>query len=289
MKGIVLAGGEGTRLSPLTKVISKQILPIYDKPMIYYPISVLMLAGIKEILIISTSRDIVYFKDLLGDGSNLGINFYYKIQEKPRGLADAFILGEKFIGRSDVCLVLGDNLFYGANLQKMLEISKKETSTEKKAIIFGSYVPDPERYGVVEFEGKKIISLEEKPVNPKINYAVVGLYFYTNEVIEISKNVRPSDRGEIEISSVNNGVLNNNKLKLKLFNRGITWLDTGTPDSYNDANNFIKSIENRHGLKIAALEEISLRMNYITKDQLRNYLKNKPQSNYYNYLRKFIT
>ena len=289
MKGIVLAGGEGTRLSPLTKVISKQILPIYDKPMIYYPISVLMLAGIKEILIISTSRDIVYFKDLLGDGSNLGINFYYKIQEKPRGLADAFILGEKFIGRSDVCLVLGDNLFYGANLQKMLEISKKETSTEKKAIIFGSYVPDPERYGVVEFEGKKIISLEEKPVNPKSNYAVVGLYFYTNEVIEISKNVRPSDRGEIEISSVNNAFLNNNKLKLKLFNRGITWLDTGTPDSYNDANNFIKSIENRHGLKIAALEEISLRMNYITKDQLRNYLKNKPQSNYYNYLRKFIT
>ena len=289
MKGIVLAGGEGTRLSPLTKVISKQILPIYDKPMIYYPISVLMLAGIKEILIISTSRDIVYFKDLLGDGSSLGINFYYKIQEKPRGLADAFILGEKFIGNSDVCLVLGDNLFYGANLQKMLEISKKETSTEKKAIIFGSYVPDPERYGVVEFEGEKIISLEEKPVNPKSNYAVVGLYFYTNEVIEISKNVRPSDRGEIEISSVNNAFLNNNKLKLKLFNRGITWLDTGTPDSYNDANNFIKSIENRHGLKIAALEEISLRMNYITKDQLRNYLKNKPQSNYYNYLRKFIT
>ena len=289
MKGIVLAGGEGTRLSPLTKVISKQILPIYDKPMIYYPISVLMLAGIKEILIISTSRDIVYFKDLLGDGSSLGINFYYKIQEKPRGLADAFILGEKFIGNSDVCLVLGDNLFYGANLQKMLEISKKETSTEKKAIIFGSYVPDPERYGVVEFEGEKIISLEEKPVNPKSNYAVVGLYFYTNEVIEISKNVRPSDRGEIEISSVNNAFLNNNKLKLKLFNRGISWLDTGTPDSYNDANNFIKSIENRHGLKIAALEEISLRMNYITKDQLRNYLKNKPQSNYYNYLRKFIT
>ena len=288
MKGIVLAGGEGTRLSPLTKVISKQILPIYDKPMIYYPISILMLARIKEILIISTARDTPIFKNLLGDGSSFGVSFSFIIQDDPRGLADAFILGEKFIGDDDVCLVLGDNLFYGSNLQSILEESRIQVEKEKCAVIFGSYVPDPERYGVVEFKDEKVISIEEKPIKPKSNFAVVGLYFYTNDVINIAKRVKPSKRGELEISSVNQVFLENSKIKLKRFNRGITWLDTGTPNSYNDANNFIKSIENRHGLKISCLEEIAYRMGYISKEKLKKHLENQPNSDYYIYLKKLI-
>ena len=288
MKGIILAGGEGTRLSPLTSVLSKQLLPVYDKPMIFYPISVLFLAGIKEILIISTKRDLPSFKNLLGDGSDLGVSFSYKVQDNPRGLADAFILGEDFIGNDNVCLILGDNLFYGSNLQELLHKSRLECNKSENAIIFGSYVPDPERYGVVNFVDNKILSIEEKPKNPQSNFAVVGLYFYPNSVIKISKNVVPSKRGEIEITSVNQGFLNQSKLKLKISNRGTTWLDTGTPDSLCDASNFIKSIEVRHGLKIACLEEIALRMKYISKEKLKNILINKPKSDYYNYVRNLL-
>lgn len=288
MKGIILSGGLGTRLSPATSVISKQILPIYDKPLIYYPLSTLMLSGIKDILIISTKRDIPMFRTLLGDGSNLGIKLSYKVQEKPNGLADAFILGEKFIGKDDVCLILGDNIFYGDNMNTFLSESLILTKNSQNATIFASYVNDPKRYGVVHFENDKIHSIEEKPKNPKSNYAVTGLYFYPNSVIEIAKNVKPSDRGEIEITSVNNSYLQLSKLNLKIFKRGIVWLDTGTPNALNNASNLIRSIEERQGLKIACIEEVAYQMKYIKKESLINYLKNKPDSDYFNYLRKKI-
>ena len=287
MKGIILSGGLGSRLSPLTNSISKQLLPIYDKPLIYYPLSILMLSGIKDILIISTKRDTPMFKSLLGNGDFLGINLSYKVQNDPKGLADAFILGEKFIKNDDVCLILGDNIFYGDNMQSVLSSSLEETKKTKKAIIFGAYVPDPERYGVVHFENEKIYSIEEKPKNPKSNYAVTGLYFYPNSVIDIAKNIKPSARGEIEITTVNNIFLNTSKLILKTLSRGVTWLDTGTPNALNNASNLIRTIQQTSGLKIACIEEIAFRMNYICKDSLKNYLINKPDSEYFNYLRKF--
>jgi len=269
MKGIVLAGGSGTRLYPITKGVSKQLAPIYDKPMIYYPISVLMLSGITEILIISTPKDLPSFKDLLGDGSDLGLKFEYIIQPSPDGLAQAFILGEEFIGNDDVCLVLGDNIFYGGGLVELLAQSVKNVKEKDKATVFGYYVNDPERYGVVEFDSNSnALSLEEKPKNPKSNYAVVGLYFYPNNVIKLAKDVKPSHRGELEITSINQAYLEKNELKVEVMGRGYAWLDTGTHESLLDAGQFIHTIEKRQGLKVACLEEISYEMGYIKKDQL---------------------
>ena len=269
MKGIILAGGSGTRLYPLTKATSKQLLPVNDKPMIYYPLSVLMLADIKEILIISTPQDLPRFEELLGDGKDLGMNFSYKEQPSPDGLAQAFIIGEEFIGSDDVCLILGDNIFYGERFSDLLVNSIKNVSKSKSATIFGYYVQDPERYGVVEFDtNKKAVSIEEKPKEPKSNYAVVGLYFYPNDVIEIAKNVKPSKRGELEISSVNQEYLVKDKLKVELMGRGYTWLDTGTHESLLEASNFINTIESRQGLKVACIEEIAYKMGYISKKQL---------------------
>ena len=288
MKGIILAGGSGTRLYPLTKVISKQLLPVYDKPMIYYSLSTLMLSGIKEILIISTPTDISLYERLLKDGSHLGLKISYKVQPSPDGLAQAFILGEEFIGDDNVTLVLGDNIFYGTGFTELLRKSVKTVTEEKKAVIFGYEVKDANRYGVVEFnKNKEVVSIEEKPVNPKSNYAVVGLYYYPNDVIEIAKNVKPSKRGELEITTVNNVYLNEKKLKVELMGRGFAWLDTGTIDAINNASNFIRTIEERQGLKVACLEEIAYQNNFINKYQLNDIIKNL-SNDYANYLSRLI-
>ena len=285
MKGIILAGGSGTRLYPITKGVSKQLVPIYDKPMIYYPLSVLMLAGITEVLIISTPTDLPRFKDLLGDGSDIGMNFSYKVQPSPDGLAQAFILGEEFIGDSDVALVLGDNIFYGGGLTKLLAKSCQNAKDEQKATVFGYYVKDPERYGVAEFDSNgKVTSLEEKPQNPKSHYAVVGLYFYPNDVVQKAKAVKPSHRGELEITTLNQDYLNQDRLKVELMGRGYAWLDTGTHESLLEASNFIQTIENRQGLKVACIEEIAYEMGYITKEELLELAQPLKKNQYGQYL-----
>lgn len=269
MKGIILAGGSGTRLYPITKAVSKQILPLYDKPMIYYPLSVLMLAGIREVLIISTPRDIKLFEELFGDGSWLGMRFEYAVQEKPRGLADAFIVGKDFIGDDDVALVLGDNIFYGQSFTKTLKNAADKIKNDKGAVIFGYYVKDPTAYGVVEFDSTgKVLGIEEKPSAPKSNYAVPGLYFYDNSVVNIAENVKPSARGEIEITSVNNEYLKQNQLKVELLGRGMAWLDTGTYDGLLEASNFISTIEKRQGMYVSCIEEIAFRNGWISKESL---------------------
>ncbi len=278
MKGIVLAGGSGTRLYPVTKSISKQIIPVYDKPMIYYPISILLLAGIKEILIISTPQDIHLYENLLGDGSTLGVHFEYAIQPSPDGLAQAFIIGEEFIGKDSVCMVLGDNIFYGYNLSNMLQAA---ASLKDGATVFGYYVNDPERYGVAEFDQDgKVLSLEEKPAKPKSNFAVTGLYFYGNDVVEKAKGLKPSARGELEITDLNRLYLNEGRLNVKLMGRGVAWLDTGTHDSLLEASNFISTIQNRQGLQVACLEEIVYKYGYISRDQLLK-LAEPLKKNYY--------
>ena len=288
MKGIILAGGSGTRLFPITKGVSKQLLPVYDKPMIYYPLSVLMLADIKEILIISTPHDLSNYKKLLGDGSDLGLKLDYIEQPNPDGLAQAFIIGEKFIGNDDVCLVLGDNIFYGSGFSGMLRSARKNIN-EGKSTVFGYYVKDPERYGIAEFDNKgNVMSIEEKPVLPKSNYAIVGLYFYTNNVIQIAKNVTPSNRGELEITSVNQVYLTQNNLKVELLGRGFAWLDTGTHDSLLEAGKFIESIENRKGLKVACLEEIAFRKNYINDEQVKKLAKSYNGNGYGQYLLNLV-
>jgi len=287
MKGIILAGGSGARLHPITKVVSKQLLPIYDKPMIYYPLSVLMLAGIKDILIISTPHDLPNFINLFGDGSQLGLNISYKEQPSPDGLAQAFIIGEKFIGDDNVCLVLGDNIFYGAGFHDFLEKSIKIVDEEDKAVIFGYYVDEPNRYGIAEIDSNNnVISLEEKPTVPKSNFAVVGLYFYPNSVIQIAKNIEPSDREELEITSVNQEYLNRRQLKLNKLTRGFAWLDTGTHEAMSEASEFIKAIEKRTSLKIACIEEIALRKGFIGKDQYNQLSSTMGNSSYGKYLKK---
>ena len=284
MKGIILAGGSGTRLSPLTISMSKQLLPVYDKPMIYYPISVLLLAGIKEILIITTTNDLPKYKNLLKDGSDLGVKFFYKAQPSPDGLAQAFILGEEFIGNDDVCLVLGDNIFYSEGLISLLRKAIYNAEVKKKATVFGHQVINPSSFGVVNFDKKgSISSFEEKPAKPKSNYAVVGLYFYPNSIVEISKKITPSDRGELEITSVNNIFLDRNEICLELMGRGFAWLDTGTFEGLLQASNFIKTVEDLQSLKIACLEEIAFKMGYIDSSQLKylaSKIKNKMYSNY---------
>lgn len=288
MKGIILAGGSGTRLDPLTKVVSKQLLPVHDKPMIYYPLSVLMLAGIKEILIISTPRDLPNFQKLFGDGSSLGLSIEYAEQPSPDGLAQAFIIGEEFIGNDDVCLVLGDNIFYGAGLQKLLFDSVAKVQAEQKAIVFGYYVEDPKRYGVVEFdENKNALSLEEKPTNPKSNHAVIGLYFYPNSVVAKAKKVRPSGRGELEITSINQDYLREENLKVQIMSRGYAWLDTGTHEALTEATEFVKALEKRTGLKIACLEEIAWLYKWISRDQLLEQIKDL-KGDYYLYLQNIL-
>lgn len=290
MKGIILAGGSGTRLYPITKGVSKQLLPLYDKPMIYYPLSVLMLSGIHEILIISTPEDLPNFEKLLGDGSNFGIKLSYKVQPSPDGLAQAFLIGEEFIGNDDVCLVLGDNIFYGHGLTKMLESARKNVEKERKSTVFGYYVNDPERYGVAEFDKNgNVISVEEKPENPKSNYAVVGLYFYTNDVIEIAKGIKPSNRGELEITSINEEYLNRGNLKVELMGRGYAWLDTGTHDSLLEASSFIQTIEKRQGLKVACLEEIAYEKGFIDAEKVLELAKPLSKSGYGQYLIKRVS
>jgi glucose-1-phosphate thymidylyltransferase len=286
MKGIILAGGSGTRLYPITKGVSKQLLPVYDKPMIYYPLSVLMLAGIKEILIISTPEDLPNFEKLLGDGSKIGITLTYKEQPSPDGLAQAFIIGAEFIGTDDVCLVLGDNIFYGYGFSGILQNARNNVA-EGKSTVFGYYVNDPERYGVAEYDKKgNVTSIEEKPTDPKSNFAVVGLYFYTNDVVEIAKKIKPSHRGELEITSVNQEYLKQQNLKVELLGRGFAWLDTGTHDSLMEAGQFIETIEKRQGLKVACLEEIAFRMKYIDKTQLNKLAEPLKKNGYGQYLLK---
>lgn len=282
MKGIILAGGSGTRLYPVTRVVCKQLLPVYDKPMIYYPLSTLMLAGIRDILIISTPEDTPVFERFLGDGSEYGLKLSYTVQETPRGLADAFILGADFIGKDRVCLVLGDNIFYGNGL---IDLLKNAVNNENGATVFGYYVNDPERYGVVEFdENFNALSIEEKPSAPKSNYAVVGLYFYDNDVVEIARNIKPSHRGEIEITDVNKAYLESGKLKVELMGRGFAWLDTGTHDSMHEASTFVKIIEDRVGLKISCIEEIAYKMKFIDADQLKKIAEPLMKSGYGSYL-----
>ncbi|MBO4596600.1 MAG: glucose-1-phosphate thymidylyltransferase RfbA [Bacteroidaceae bacterium] len=289
MKGIVLAGGSGTRLYPITKGVSKQLIPIYDKPMIYYPISVLMLAGIREILIISTPYDLPSFKRLLGDGSDYGVKFEYAEQPSPDGLAQAFIIGEKFIGNDSVCLVLGDNIFQGPGFSKMLHEAVETAEKESKATVFGYWVNDPERYGVAEFDKEgNCLSIEEKPVQPKSNYAVVGLYFYPNKVVEVAKNIKPSPRGELEITTVNQQFLDDKQLKVQTLGRGFAWLDTGTHDSLSEASTYIEVLEKRQGLKVACLEGIAFRKGWIDADKMRELAKPMLKNQYGQYLLKVI-
>ena len=288
MKGIILAGGSGTRLYPITKGVSKQLLPVYDKPMIYYPLSVLMLAGIQEILIISTPEDLPNFKKLLGDGSELGISLFYKEQPSPDGLAQAFIIGEQFIGNDNVCLILGDNIFYGYGFSGMLK-NANQNLMHGKSTVFGYYVNNPKSFGVAEFDSNgNVISIEEKPNNPKSNFAVVGLYFYTNDVVKIAKKIKPSERGELEISTLNQEYLKKNKLMVELLGRGFAWLDTGTHHSLFEAGQFIETIEKRQGLKVACIEEIAFRMNYINKEQVRKIAKSLKNNDYGKYLINLI-
>lgn len=287
MKGIVLAGGSGTRLYPITKGVSKQLLPIYDKPMVYYPISALMLAGIRDILIISTPYDLPGFKRLLGDGSDYGVNFQYAEQPSPDGLAQAFIIGEKFIGDDSACLVLGDNIFHGAGFSALLKESVRTAEEDKKATVFGYWVNDPERYGVAEFDKEgNCLSIEEKPANPKSNYAVVGLYFYPNKVVDVAKHIKPSARGELEITTVNQEFLKDGELKVQTLGRGFAWLDTGTHDSLTEASNYVETIEKRQGLKVACLEGIALRKGWITTDNMRELAKPMLKNQYGQYLMK---
>jgi glucose-1-phosphate thymidylyltransferase len=286
MKGIILAGGSGSRLNPLTKAISKQLIPVYDKPMIYYPLSTLMLAGIKDILIISTPQDLPKFMELFEDGQEIGLNISYQEQPKPEGIAQAFIIGEDFIGKDSVCLILGDNIFYGYNLSITLQ---RMANLKSGAYIFGYWVSDPQRYGIVEFNQKnEVISIEEKPQHPKSNYAVPGLYFYDNEIVDIAKNLKPSARGELEITDVNLEYLKQGNLKVELLGRGYAWLDTGTPDSMMDASNYIATIERRQGLKIGCIEEVAYRMGYIEQDQLKKIINQSPENDYKKYLKVIL-
>ena len=286
MKGIILAGGAGTRLNPLTKAVSKQLIPVYDKPMIYYPLSTLMLSGIKDILIISTPQDLPKFKELFGDGRDIGLSIFYKEQPKPEGIAQAFIIGEEFIGNDSVCLILGDNIFYGHSLSMTLQ---KMAGLKVGACIFGYWVADPQRYGVVEFnDNHEVITIEEKPKYPKSNYAVPGLYFYDNEIVDIAKNLKPSARGELEITDVNLAYLRKENLKVELLGRGYAWLDTGTPDSLLDASNYIATMERRQGLKIGCIEEVAFRMSYIDKNQFDGIIKRLPANDYRKYLEMIL-
>lgn len=285
MKGIILAGGSGTRLYPITKGVSKQLLPIYDKPMIYYPLSVLMLSGIRDILIITTPEDAAAFHRLLGDGSQWGLNLSYTVQPSPDGLAQAFIIGEEFIAGDDVCLILGDNIFYGQSFSQMLSQAVVNVQEEQKATVFGYYVKDPERYGVAEFDAEgNVLSIEEKPKDPKSNYAIVGLYFYPNKVVEVAKQIKPSARGELEITSVNQAFLQAKELKVQLLGRGFAWLDTGTHDSLTEATNFVETLEKRQGLKISCLEEIAYRKGWISKEKLKELAQELSKNGYGQYL-----
>lgn len=288
MKGIILAGGSGTRLHPLTIAVSKQLLPVYDKPMIYYPLSVLMLAGIREILIISTPHDLPNFQKLLGDGSQFGIQLSYAEQPSPDGLAQAFIIGEEFIGNDDVCLILGDNIFYGAGFQKLLKESVRQVEEENQAVVFGYYVDDPERYGVAEFDKQgNVLSIEEKPEKPKSNHAVVGLYFYPNSVVEAAKNVKLSARGELEITSINQHYLTAGLLKLQTMSRGFAWLDTGTHESLTEATEFIKALEKRTGLKVGCLEEIAITYKWVDSNKIGNQIRDL-KGDYFDYIKKKV-